>query len=66
MVDEVSIERMVQRCFWRAYRRDANGDIDLELIPQSVRDWYENLSDEEATFSECESDVETAPIGNCF
>ena len=66
MVVEVSTGRMVQRCFWRAYRRDANGDIDLELIPQSVRDWYENASDEEDTYSECESDVETAPIENCF
>ena len=52
--------------FWRAYRWDANGDIDLELIPQSVRDWYENASDEEDTYSEYESDVETAPIENCF
>ena len=49
---------MNQRCFWRAYRRDANGDIDLDLIPQGIRDWYEDSSDEEDTFEECPSDVE--------
>ena len=65
MVGEVSTGRMVQR-FWRAYRRDSNGNIDLELIPQSMRDWYKNSSDKEATYSECESDVETAPIEYCF
>ena len=50
--------RMIQRCFWRAYRRDADGDIDLSLIPQGIRDWYEIPSDEEDTFDECGSDVE--------
>ena len=49
---------MIQRCFWRAYRRDANGDIDLDLIQQSIRDWYEDSSDEEDTFDECEDDVD--------
>ena len=58
MVREVSTGRMIQRFFWRAYRRDANGDIDSSLIPQGIRDWYESLSDEEDTFDECESDVE--------
>ena len=58
MVQEVSTGRMIQRCFWRAYRRDANGDIDLSLIPQGIRDWYESLSDEEDTFDERVSDVE--------
>ena len=46
------------RSFWRAYRRDKNGDIDLSLIPKDVRDWYASLSDEEDTFDECDSDVE--------
>ena len=58
MVQEVSTGRMIQRCFWRAYRRDENGDIDLSLIPKDVRDWYASLSDEEDTFDECDSDVE--------
>ena len=58
MVHEVSTGRMIQRCFWRAYRRDENGDIDLRLIPQAVRDWYDSLSDEEDTFEERDSDVE--------
>ena len=58
MVQEVSTGRMIQRCFWRAYRRDANGDVDLDLIPQGIRDWYEDSSDEEDTFEECPSDVE--------
>ena len=58
MVREVSTGRMIQRCFWRAYRRDENGDIDLSLIPQAVRDWYDSLSDEEDTFEERDSDVE--------
>ena len=49
MVGEVSTGRMIQRCFWRAYRRDASGDIDLSLIPQDVRDWYDGSSDEEDT-----------------
>ena len=66
MVGEVSTGRMIQRCFWRAYRRDASGDIDLSLIPQDVRDWYDGSSDEEDTFEECESDVDTATVENCF
>ena len=52
MVQEVSTGRMIQRCFW-----DANGNIDVSLSPQGIRGWYENLSDEEDTFDECESDV---------
>ena len=40
--------------------RNADGDIDLSLIPQDVRDWYESLSDEKDTFEECESDVKCA------
>ena len=53
MVQEVSTGRMIQRCFW-----DGNGNIDVNLSPQGIRGWYENLSDEEDTFDECESDVE--------
>ena len=58
MVQEVSTGRMIQRCFWRAYRRDENGDIDLSLIPKDIRNWYASLSVEEDTFDEGDSDVE--------
>ena len=50
--------RTIQRSFWRALRRNETGDIDESLIPQSIRDWYEDSSDEEDTFQEVESDVE--------
>ena len=66
MVDEVSTSPMIQRCFWRAYRRDANGDIDMKLIPEGVRDWYDGSSDEDDTYEEFDSDVETEAIENCF
>ena len=66
MVWGVSTGRTIQRCFWRAYRRDASGDIDMSLISQDVRDWYDGSSDEEDTFEECENDVDTATIKNCF
>ena len=49
---------MIQRCFWQAYRRNEKGDIDISLVPQGVRDWYESQSDEEDTFEERDSDVE--------
>ena len=58
MVQEVSTGRMIQRCFWRAYRRDKNGGIDLSLIPKNICDWYASLSDEKDTFDEYDSDAE--------
>ncbi len=57
-VAEVSTDRVIQRSFWRAHRRDENGDIDETLIPEDIKAWYVNTSDEEETLSECESDVE--------
>ncbi len=42
----------------RALRLNADGDIDENLVPQSIRDWYENTDDEEDTLSEHESDCE--------
>ena len=59
-VEEVSTDRVIQRSFWRAHRRDENGDIDMTLIPADIKSWYVDTSDEEETVSECESDVETS------
>ena len=55
MVQEVSTPRMIQRCFWRAYRRDEEGEIDESLIPQGVLDWY---GEEEENLEESDGDVE--------
>ena len=57
-VQEVSTGRVIQRSFWRAHRRDENGDVDENLIPADIRAWYVDSSDEEETVSEHESDVE--------
>ena len=59
-MEEVSTDRVIQRSFWRAHRRDENGDIDMTLIPADIKAWYVNSSDEEETVSEYESDVETS------
>ncbi len=53
---EVCHARTIQRCFMRALRRDADGEIDESLVPQSIRDWYKDSADEQSTDSECESD----------
>ena len=58
VVTEVSAGRVIQRSFWRAHRRDENGDIDESLIPDDIKAWYVDTSDEEETLSERESDVE--------
>mgnify|MGYP004361406655 CR=1 FL=1 len=50
--EEVCTDRLIQRCFMRALERDADGNIDKSLIPQSILDWY---SDEETSSSESES-----------
>ena len=55
-VETVSTDHVMQRSFWRAHRRDENGDIDMTLIQA----WYVDSSDEEETVSECESDVESS------
>ena len=55
---EACTDRLIQRCFIRALRRDKNGDIDSNLIPNDILSWYENSDDEEDTFEECSSDVE--------
>ena len=57
-VAEVSTHRVIQRSFWRAHRRDGDGNGDHSLIPQDILDWYIDTSDEEETLSEQESDVE--------
>ena len=56
---EVSADgRLVQRSFWRAFRRNADGDIDETLIPRSLVEWYADSDDEEDTVEEVEDDVE--------
>ncbi len=58
-VNEVSADgRLIQRSFWRAFRRDAEGDVDESLIPKDILDWYEDSDDEEETVEEVEGDVE--------
>ena len=54
-VEEVSKDgRLVQRSFWRAFRRNAEGDVDEDLI---LKEWY-NSDSEEETVEELEGDVE--------
>ena len=58
---EVSTDRLIQRSFWRAHRRNEKRDIDHSLIPTDIQAWYIDSSDEEDTVSEREreSDLET-------
>ena len=49
--------RLIQRSFFRAFRRNAEGDIDESLIPQDIHAWYES-DDEEETVEEVNSDLE--------
>ena len=56
--DEVCHHRTLQRCFMRALRRDADGEIDESLVPRAIRDWYVDSEDEQDTSSECDSDCE--------
>ena len=58
--DEVqSKNRVIQRSFWRAHRRNEKEDIDHSLISTDIQAWYVDSSDEEDTVSERESDLET-------
>ena len=56
--DELRHHRTIQRCFMRALRRDADGEIDDSLIPKAIREWYTDSEDEEETSSESDSDCE--------
>jgi len=56
--DEVCHHRTIQWCFMRAYRRDADGNIDESLVPKAIREWYVNTEDEQDTTSESDSDCE--------
>ena len=47
-VKEVSTDRVIQRSFWRAHRRNEKGDIDNSLIPIDIQEWYIDSSDEES------------------
>ena len=42
----------------RAYRRDADGDVDESLVLKAIREWYVDSEDERDTTSECDSDCE--------
>ena len=39
--EEVCTDRLLQRCFMRALQRNADGDIDKDLIPNQIRAWYD-------------------------
>ena len=56
---EVNTDRVIQRSFWRAHRRNEKGDVDHSLIPTDIQEWYIDSSDEEEIVSERESDLET-------
>ena len=53
--EEACTDRLLQRCFMRALQRNAKGDIDKDLIPKSIRAWYDGSSDEETSESDSES-----------
>ena len=56
--DGVCHHRTMQWCFLRAYRWDADGDIDESLILKAIREWYVDTEDEQDTPSESDSDCE--------
>ena len=53
-VKEVSTDRLIQRSFWRAHRRNEKEDIDHSLISMDIQAWYIDSSDEEDTVSKRE------------
>ena len=55
---EVSTDRVIQHSFWRAHRLDENGDVDEDSIPEDIKVWYVDSSEEEETVYEYESDLE--------
>ena len=48
--EEACTDRLIQRCFVRALRRNAAGDVDKTMIPQDILAWYGDEDDEEDTF----------------
>ena len=56
--DEICHARTIQRCFIRALRQNTEGDIDENLVPQSIQETYDGTDDEQDTDSENESDCE--------
>ena len=50
--------RLVQRSFWRAFRRNAEGYNDESLIPSDLSAWYDDSDDEKETVEEVDSDVQ--------
>ena len=57
--EEICHSRTIQRYFMRALRRNASGDIDENLVPQEIREWYKDSEDEKQTSSESESDCDS-------
>ena len=53
--EESCTDRLIQRCFMPAPKRDADGDVDKNLIPNKIREQYSDSEDEE-TSSESESE----------
>ena len=56
--DEVCHASTIQRSFMRALHWNTEGDIDESLVPQSIRDLYNGIDDEQDTESENEYDCE--------
>ena len=56
--EESCHSRLIQRCFMRALRWNADGEIDESLVPKEIREWYKDSDDEKETSSESESDCE--------
>ena len=48
--------RLIQKCFVRDLRRNAEGDVETSLIPSPIQQWYEN--NDETSDEEAGSDVE--------
>ena len=48
--EEACTHRLLQRCFVRALRRNAEGEIDKSLIPDQILEWYDDSEAEEDTF----------------
>ena len=44
--EEACTDRLIQRCFMRALQRNAEGEIDKSLIPEAIREWYDDSDDE--------------------
>ena len=55
-VEKVCHRRTIQRCFIRAYERNAQGDRDSSLVPQQLLDFYSEC-DEESCDENVDDDI---------